>query len=267
LRVFALPGVPAELRDMWREAIRPTLLAALGAQRRAIRHRRINCFGVGESDLEQMLPDLVRRGRHPAVGITASKATITLRITAEGDSPEACDAAIEPIVTTIRQCLGPLVFGEGDEELHHVVVRRLGDRRETLGTVEWGLSGLLANWLSEAAEGSAVYGAGLVAGDALAAGRLLDLPPALLVDEEAGSRELMVAMAEACRQRCGVIRGLAVGPIVERGSGPSAAVALHYALASPSRVAAESSPFVGHPDLLKARGAKQALNFVRLALL
>ena len=32
---------------------------------RVIRHKLIKCFGVGESDLEAMLPDLIRRGRDP----------------------------------------------------------------------------------------------------------------------------------------------------------------------------------------------------------
>ena len=45
--------------------------------RRAICVRTINCFGVGESDLEAMLPDMIRRGRQPTVGITVSKATIS----------------------------------------------------------------------------------------------------------------------------------------------------------------------------------------------
>ncbi len=59
-------------------------------RRAVIRHRRIKCFGAGESHLEQMLPDLIRRGRQPSVGITVHAATITLRITAMGATAEEC---------------------------------------------------------------------------------------------------------------------------------------------------------------------------------
>ena len=106
-----------------------------------IRHRRIKCFGVGESDLEAMLPDMIRRKREPLVGITVSGATITLRITASGPNDAACQRAMEPTIAQIREMLGVLVFGEEDDELEHAVVRlleraaanarrgRMGDRR------------------------------------------------------------------------------------------------------------------------------------------
>src|SRR5690606_19327052 len=59
-RVFALPGVPAEMREMWQQTVVPALSQMLGTPR-VIRHKQIKCFGVGESDLEQMLPDLIRQ--------------------------------------------------------------------------------------------------------------------------------------------------------------------------------------------------------------
>ena len=121
-------------------------ISALAASARVIRHRRIKCFGVGESQLEAMLPDLIRRGREPSVGITVSDATITLRITAAGDDDAACQAAMEPTVaTSFANALGTIVFGEEDDELEHVVAaaaaragqdagrRRVGDRRARRG--------------------------------------------------------------------------------------------------------------------------------------
>ena len=170
-RVFCLPGVPAEMVEMWHGSVAPAIAAMLGGSRRIIRRRRIHCFGAGESQIESMLPDLIRRGRVPSVGITASKATITLRIAAAGRTPEECEAAMAPTLATIRQCLGTLVFGEEDDELQDAVVRLLDERGKTLATAEVGTAGLLAEWLA-GAEGSAdVFRGGLVLPSVVRTGR------------------------------------------------------------------------------------------------
>ncbi|MEM1304646.1 MAG: CinA family nicotinamide mononucleotide deamidase-related protein, partial [Planctomycetota bacterium] len=144
---FALPGVPAEMHEMWAATVRPQVEAARPAPL-VTRHRRIKCFGVGESNLEEMLPDLIRRGREPRVGITASKATLTLRVTATAASESDCDAAMAPTLATIRETAGDLVFGEEDDELQDVVVRLLAERGESLAVADAATGGLLAYWLA-----------------------------------------------------------------------------------------------------------------------
>ncbi len=232
---------------------------------RVIRHRRIKCFGVGESDLEAMLPDLIRRGREPQVGITVSGATITLRITAAGASADDCIAAMEPTVATIHECLGTIVYGEEDDELQDAVVRLLADRKETLATAEWGSGGLIANWLSEAADrlptAASCYAGGFVVGSVAAREALLQ-----------GSTESSATAAEVgqlavvCRERLGVNFALATGPTPPQSASESAPD-FRYALATESGVQTRSSPYIGPPDILKIRAAKQVLNLLRLELL
>ena len=147
-RVFALPGVPAEMKEMWPASIVPAL-RALGAGAKTTQHFRLKCFGIGESDLERKLPDLIQRGRHPSVGITVHQATITLRVTATGDSPDECRNLMQPTLNTIQACLGDLVFGEEDDELQHVVARMLDGREQTLATVEVGTLGTVGRWMRE----------------------------------------------------------------------------------------------------------------------
>jgi nicotinamide-nucleotide amidase len=275
-RIFALPGVPAEMKRMWLETVAPAIRAMFPAPR-AICYRRIKCFGVGESDLEQMLPDLIRRGREPQVGITVSGATITLRIAATGESPEACGAAMKPTVATIYECLGDLIFGEEDDELEDAVVRLLAARGKTLATAEWGTGGLIAEWLSEAAlprpvrEGSeqaarSPFLGGFVVSSPAARRELLDSAGQAL-PSDASVEVIVGALATAARSRLTSDYALAIGelPIYD----PAAATPphFHYAVATVVGLRARSSPYAGPADILKLRAAKQALNLLRLELL
>ena len=246
-RVICLPGVPAEVLEMWHDSVAATIDSlANGATRRVIRRRLIHCFGAGESQIESMLPDLIRRGQRPTVGITASKATITLRIAADGETEQECLAAIEPTAATIHECLGSLVFGEGDDELQHVVVRLLRERGQTLATAECGTAGLVAQWIGEVADVRDVYRGGLV------------------VTAPHGDVE---TMAVDCRRQFDADYGLAVGPFPVDGVQDSVPQPVALALASAEGVQRKEIPFGIHPALTRIYYAKHALNLLRLKLL
>jgi nicotinamide-nucleotide amidase len=258
-QVFCLPGVPAEMFQMWQASVAPALVR-LGAGQRMLVHHRIKCFGVGESDLEQMLPDLIRRGREPQVGITVSGATITLRITAAGVNADECRLAMQSTIDTIHECLGTLVFGAEEDELEHSIARLLRERDQTLATVEWGTAGLIAHWFGEMPEGCPRYLGGLTIVDGSSLARVLDIP----VSQDA---ELASAMAKRCREQFGADLALAVGPFPPFDPAAATPKSVHFAVATAEGVKTVSAPFAGHPSILKVRAAKQALNLLRLKLL
>jgi nicotinamide-nucleotide amidase len=269
-RLFALPGVPAEMIEMWNETVQPAVLGML-PEPRLLRHHRVKCFGVGESHLESMLPDLIRRDREPRVGITVHQATITLRITAGGLDEEACRAAMQPTIETIHECLGPLVFGEEDDELEHAVLRALRRAGQTLAVCEWATQGLVNRWLQQAwarecADAASEAGSPLVGGLVLNDERQL---AAWLGDENAaagdhGNEESRVLwMAERVRQQAGSDWGLAIGP------GPDPTVPdpqVVFALAGRDDRLCERHGYLAHPEVRLPRAAKQALDLVRRTL-
>ncbi len=238
-----------------------------GHNRRVIRHRSIHCFGAGESAIEAMLPDLIRRGRVPAVGITASKATITLRITAEGSAPEACQAAMQPTADTIYQCLGNLVFGEDGDTLQDVVIRVLTQRRQTLATVECGSGGALAAWLSSADPEQRAFQGGLVLRDPASQADVLGVAG----NAPAASRPTTGSDVQTLAVRCRAIfqtdYALALGPFPPPDPSAAGPASVQLALADRFAVHGHATPYAGHPDILLERTVKEALNFVRLTLL
>jgi nicotinamide-nucleotide amidase len=265
-QLFCLPGVPAELFEMWRQTVAPAIRATM-PEARVIRHRRIKCYGVGESHLEAMMPDLIARTREPVVGITVSQATITLRITTSGANDEECRKLMEPTAREIYDTLGTIVFGEEDDELQHAVARLLVQKGLTLATAEWGSAGLIAKWLGDvpAARGNLV--GGVVVPSAHAAARLLGVDESLAARHGDTSQEIAKALAASCRERTGADIALATSNVPPIDPTASTPPKYHIAVATAGGVKVHPARYAGHPDILKDRGGKDALNFLRLELL
>jgi nicotinamide-nucleotide amidase len=271
-RVFALPGVPAEMFEMWAAAVAPAI-ASMFPSPRIIRHRRIRVFGAGESDVEAMLPDMIRRKREPLVGITVSGATITLRITASGADDDDFERAVAPTVADIYDTLGVLVFGEEDDELEHAVVRLLKERNQSVAVAEWATDGMVSQWLAEAAGGSTCFRGGVLVGSATALTSLLDANPN---GYGLDSAECASAMAIRVREKSAADYGLGIaafptdGPLQPTAASPNNSEltgTLHVALATNDNVRTKGFPLGTHPSITKTRSAKYALNMLRLMML
>ncbi|MEQ1906894.1 MAG: hypothetical protein ABL888_22110, partial [Pirellulaceae bacterium] len=215
----------------------------------------INCFGSGESHIESLLGDLIARGRDPVVGITASQAVISLRIVARGESSAACAAKIKPTADFIRERLGDLVFGEGDETLEDVVVRELDRRKETLTILDFGLNGDVASALAKAQ--SAAHTAGFLGGSLRPKG-CAQCTDAHSLDSflEDSTKEFRLQ-----NQADWV---LAISSIQTKG--PESREFFHLVLTNGDQTIAHEFPHTGHSALRHTRSVKQVLNFLRLSL-
>jgi len=165
VRLLAYPGVPHEMVEMWNDSGRQTIstmLDTLRGEKRFIKFRSIHSFGMGESQVENLLSGVTERGRIPRVGITATQGTITLRITAEAETETECDAQIEPVAKKIYETLGNLIFGEGEDTLPDVVCRLVKTQNKTIAAVESGTRGLLAEAFGSSRESSTCFLGGVV---------------------------------------------------------------------------------------------------------
>ena len=263
-RIAALPGVPSEMKPMFFSQVLPRLPGTGNV----IRRFRLNSFGMGESAVEELLGDLTARGHDPDIGITAHEATITLRITAHGQTEDECRRKIAAAATAIRDRMGDLVFGEEDEELEDVVVRLLQERRVTLASAESGTGGLLAHRLTGIRDFEEAYLGGVVAPTAAAKQHLLGVSPDLGDTAGAISAAVAEAMAAGCRRQFGTDFALAVAEHPRVAPGDQNDVpATWIALAGPDVLVSERHILLGDPAIARSRAAKTALNMLRLHLI
>lgn len=256
-RVAAMPGVPSEMKPMFRDFVQPRLTGGL-----VIRSAKINCFGLGESHTEERLGDLTRRGHDPDVGITAHDATISLRILAQGKTEAECLAKIETARREIHARLGDYVFGVDEEEPEHVVTRALADRGATLAVCESATGGNLIERLMLTPDGPRVCGGGLVVTGNL---QLAELLGRSVTDGPiAAGPQLAEQMAVAVRRRMQSDFALSVTNwgTATLASGQSLPT-VWVALAGPDVLHVVEARPLGNSFIFAARTSKLALDLLR----
>ncbi len=252
----AMPGVPSEMKRMFAEQVRPRLP---GGQQ-VIRRLDIHSFGQGESAVEEMLGDLTDRGRNPEVGITASKATITLRIAAHADSIEVCDAMLAETRKQVYDTLGNLIFGEQSDTLEGAVLAQLAVRGETVAIADAGTLGLICQMAAATPHSVAAFAGGTVIGTAMTR-QAVPATQADLISEQAARR-----MAIECRESFGSDFALAISPYSEP-DGEDGLRSCYLAMAGPDICTAHEHQILNDMSIAGPRAAKTAFNMLRRHLL
>jgi competence/damage-inducible protein CinA-like protein len=152
--IYALPGVPAEMRQMMRSAVLPRLAAESGPA--GIASRQIRSVGMAESRIAELLDDLFHGSTNPTVAYLAGGGEVRVRLTAKAATLGEADALIAPVAEEVRVRLGDVVYSIGDEELEHVVARDLEAAGKTVACAESVTGGGVAKRLT-AAPGASAY--------------------------------------------------------------------------------------------------------------
>ena len=268
--VVCLPGVPRELHRMMAEQVLPRLAKRLSAatpDARVMRSVLLRTFGVGESSLDSVLKDLAS-GPGLSLGFRTSFPDNFLRPVARAATEQAADEKLSQLVAAIRERLGPVVYGEGDESMAAVVGRKLREQGQRLAVAESCTGGLIAERMTDVAGASEYFAGGVVAYANEAKQSLLGVPTELLERYGAVSEPVARAMAEGVRDRFGVERGLATTGISGPGGGSDEKpVGLVYiALATPEDTHCDEFVFALDRARHRSLTSQVALDWVRRSL-
>ncbi len=264
---FCMPGVPRELYRMMDEQVLPRVARRSGGGS-VVRARLLRTFGLGESTLDDELKDIAVGG-DVTLGFRTSFPDNYLRPVARGATAEEAEAKLGRVCDTIRERLGPLVYGEGEETLALVVGRLLRKQGRSIAVAESCTGGLVAGALTDVAGASDYFLAGVVAYANRAKVAALGVPEALIEAHGAVSDPVVRAMAEGVRERFGADYGLATTGI----SGPDGGTAdkpvglVHVALARSEGTHSEHFVFPLDRSRHRLLTTQVALDWVRRAAL
>ncbi len=228
--IYAVPGVPHEMKEIMTRAVFPDLTARAGV-RAAIRSRTLRTWGESESGLAERLSDRMDAiDRAAAAGEPAGGVTIAflasgieglkVRLTAKAPSPEEAEALLAAEEAQVRAVLGPdLVFGIDDETMESAVLSLLERTDLTLGLAESLTGGLAASRLTDVPGASRTFRGAVVSYASEVKHDVLDVPEGPVVRAEAAE-----AMATGARRVLGADVGLSftgvAGPDPQDGEKP-----------------------------------------------
>ncbi|MGC2169253.1 MAG: competence/damage-inducible protein A [Acidimicrobiales bacterium] len=270
--MYAVPGVPYEMTDMFERAILPDLLERqrLSGETGVIKSTVIRTWGASESGLAEAVSerfDELERGGQVTIAFLASGIEgIKVRLTAKGsDDAEATALLSEEeraVTDLIEDKLGDIIFSVKDETMEAVVAAKLVERSLTLAVAESLTGGLIASRLVNVVGASTWFRGGVVSYASDVKYEVLGVPEGPVVSGPAAE-----AMADGVRRLLKSDVGLSVtgvaGPDEQEGQ-PAGTVFVGLSLGEHVTHAALHLP--GDRPRVRAYAAISALDVLRRVL-
>lgn len=262
-RIFAMPGVPREMKRMFEREIAPCFLPAMAAPRT----RELRLHGLGESRVGEIL----RRFEGDAsvtLGTQVADSIITVRILYHGESSRASEA-LAVLDATLREALAPHVFGDGEATLASAVVAALHEAEQDLAVAESCTGGLLCGCLVDVPGASRVLREGAVTYCNEAKRTRLGVSAEILEAHGAVSEATAQAMASGIRATSGATWGLSITGIAgpEGGTPAKPVGTVWLALAGPNGIYTLQRRYLGDRTSIRQRAVQDGLDLLRRAVL
>ena len=269
--LVVLPGVPQELKEMFKKSVRPLLkkMALSSSQRHPFFSEKLLLFGISESYLQEELdilplPELIT----PAI-TAANNGVISLRLIINTNKYHKSHRLLSYFLGKIRKRLGTIIFGADDDTMEGVVGDLLLRKKLTVAVAESCSGGLLSHKLTNIPGISAVFKEGVVTYSDEAKIKRLGINARLMKRCGAVSPEVALLMARHIALQTGADFGLGITGIAGPGGGSlKKPVGLVYlALHSRYQTELKQAQFIGNRETIKEHVATTALNMLRLKLL
>ena len=230
--IYAVPGVPYEMADMFERAILPDLRQRMAddGDEAVIVSRVLRTWGASESGLAEALQARIDALDAPGDGGTVTLAFlasgiegIKVRVTVRGADADDVAARLDAEEAVVRRILddagGDVVFGVDDEAIEDAVAAAVLGRGLTLGLAESLTGGLAASRLVNVVGASAWFRGSVVSYASDVKFDLLGVAEGPVVSAAAAE-----AMADGARRVLGADVGLAItgvaGPDPQDGQDP-----------------------------------------------
>jgi nicotinamide-nucleotide amidase len=218
-RFFFMPGVPHEMRRMFRERVRPRLNEMLGGNRPIHRTRTITSFGLPESTVGERMDGFDVAFPGMRLGLRAAFPEIHVKLYAADHDEDAIEGRLDAASRWVAEQLGHKTVSLEGKSLEAALGDLLRDRGETLAAAESCTGGLIADQITDVAGSSDYFLLSAVTYANEAKIRLLGVNEETLKARGAVSEETVREMADGVRKAAGATYGIATSGIAGPGGG------------------------------------------------
>jgi len=261
-RLFFLPGVPAEMKAIFRESVRPAV-GELGSRDSSQLHVRV--FGLPESEVQTRLEDVEREHAGVTLGYRAHFPEIEVKVHARAESGAAAETLARAVQKLVCERLGEAVYGDRDDTFAAVVGQALRAKKLSLAVAESCTGGMIGSMLTDVPGSSDYLLLDAVTYANSAKTQVLGVATDVLRAYGAVSAETAAAMAEGARRVSGSDVAVATTGIAGPGGGtdekPVGTVWIGFA--SADGTLAMRHQLSGDRDQVRTRSAYVALECVR----
>ena len=267
--VAMLPGVPREMRGMLADELLPIIeKRAAGTNdvtRKTIVSRTLRTTGMGESMIADKLGAHAKNPEGVSLAYLPGWEGTDLRLTSRDRTAAEAAVAIERAADALRAVLGPIIYGEGKDDLAAAVLALLRAHKMTVAVAESCTGGLLGARITEIPGSSDVMLGGIIAYANDVKEQQLGVLKATMVEHGAVSEQTVREMATGVRSRFGASIGIAISGVAGPGGGsPEKPVGtVCFGLDVNGEVTSVRSSMVGDRTEIRQRAAQAALNAIR----
>ena len=264
--IYAVPGVPHEMRVMMRGTILADLKRRAGLSA-VIKSRVLRTWGHSESRLAELLSERITaldESGNPTLAFQASGIEgIKVRITAKADDEEAVAKLIAEEEAHVRSVLGNCVFGIDEQTMESVVLDILRSRGQSLALAEITSGGIASARLSAIDVEGEVFRGSVVPAAGTARQAILGVPASTI-----GTAEAAGALAAAVRNAFGTDVGLSTTGQHDLGdSNQNAPGTTYLGIAVNDEVTIEQVRLPGDRERVRQYSVISLLNALRLRLI
>ncbi|CAM3932196.1 competence/damage-inducible protein A [Paenibacillus alkaliterrae] len=258
-----LPGPPKEMKPMMEGAGGEWLRSKLG-ERQPLYSRILKFAGIGESNLEAKLLDLIDGQVDPTIAPYAKEGEVAIRVSTKANSASEADHKIDAAVEKIKERVGEFLYAQNDIPLEAEVVHLLRASRRKLASAESCSGGLLAELITNVPGSSGEYLGGVVTYTNMMKHRLLSVPMTQLEGEGspgAVSDSTAALMAERVRELADADFGVSLTGVAGPAESEGKPVGLvYFAIAERGKAAdVHTLHLSGDRSIIRLRAVKATL--------